>query len=84
MMLVIYFFAVFVVFISIKFTWLMYIFYKGYNLFNLIEDIHKTRKKKLGRRELIYVFITLIIILSFITYVIKHFSGINIRELETI
>ena len=77
------FFAVFVVFISIKFTWLMYIFYKGYNLFNLIEDIHKTRKKKLGRRELIYIFITLIIILSVITYVIKHFSGIVVSVFRT-
>ena len=44
------FFAVFVVFISIKLTWLMYIFYKGYNLFNLIEDIHKNKEEETWKK----------------------------------
>ena len=64
------FYTSFAVFMSIKFTILIFIYFKKFNFVHLLEDITKMRKHSLSKIELIFVTVPFIAIVTMTTYLI--------------
>ena len=62
------FFTGFAVFMTIKFTVLIFIYFKRYNVVNLLEDITKIRKCSLSKRELLFVTIQFTTVFTMVIY----------------
>ena len=68
------FFTGFAVFMTIKFTALVFIYFKKINFMNLLGDITKIRKYSLSKIELIFVTIPFITIVAMTIYLIFYLS----------
>ena len=69
------FFTGFAVFITIKLTLLIYIYFKRFNFICLLEDITKIRKYSLSKLEVIFITIPFIVVVSMTSYLIFFLSN---------
>ena len=67
-------FAGFAIFMTIKFTALIFIYFKKFNFMNLLEDITKIRKYSLSKIELIFVTMPFSVIVAMTIYLIFYLS----------
>ena len=63
------FMAVYVIAMFIQFTLLIFVLYKDYNLFFLLEDMGKVRRHSLERKELCFICLILTLILAMVTVI---------------
>ena len=64
------FFTGFAVFMIIKFTALIYIYFKRYNFIHLLEDVTKIRKYRLSKIELMFVAMQLTTVITLVIYLV--------------
>ena len=67
----------------IKFSYLLFIFYKNYSIFHLLQDIRKETRGRLSPKELIYVTLIFTVSLTIIIYNFSFMIPITIHVFKT-
>ena len=75
------FFTSFAAVMVIKFTILIYIFFKRYNFVCLLKDLHNTRKHRLSKKELLFAMIIFVAALTAVIYLIYHTCNVHVLPL---
>ena len=77
------FMASFSILTMIKFSYLLYIFYKKYSIFGLLKDVRIATKRNLSTEELLYVTLVLLVIFALISFNCYFWISIVIDVFKT-
>ena len=77
------FMTAFTILMIIKFSFLLYIFYKDYSIFHLLKDIRKTTTGSLSPKELIYLTLVFTVSLAIVVYNFSFMIPIAIDVFKT-